>query len=96
MVKRLFFSFVLVFSIIVLSAQTKQLTIKDAVIGQYTNLYPEYIPRLRWIPQSTNYTFVKNDKLMQSGIKSKKDVPLLTTKDLQKIFNDTAALSFFP
>ena len=96
MVKRLFFSFALVFSAIGLMAQTKQLTIKDAVIGQYTNLYPEYIPRLRWVPQSTDYTFVKHDKLMRSNIKSKKDNEFLSTANLQKIFNDTATVSFFP
>ncbi len=96
MLKRLFFSFILVFSAIGLMAQTKQLTIKDAVVGQYTNLYPEYIPRLRWVPKSTDYTYMKQDTLMVSGIKAKKDKPLLTTADLQKIFNDTATLHYFP
>ncbi len=96
MVKRVFFSILLVFSVIGLIAQNKQLTIKDAVIGQYTNLYPEYIPRLRWIPQSPDYTFVEKENLKQSSIKSKKNKIFLTTTDLQKIFNDTSALSFFP
>ena len=97
MVKRLSLVFVLVFSSIgLLIAQNKQLTIKDAVVGQYTNLYPEYIPRLRWVPKTDNYTFVKQSQLMISGIKTKKDKPYLTTDNLQKIFSDTASLSYFP
>ncbi len=96
MVKRLFLSVVLVFSAIGLMAQNKQLTIKDAVVGQYTNLYPEYIPRLRWVPKSMDYTFVKQEQLMRSGLKSKKSKVFLTTADLQKIFKDTSALSSFP
>lgn len=80
-----------------ISAQEKELTIKDAVIGQYRDLYPEYISQLAWIPQSNNYTFVEDTLLMRSNVKSDKDEILLDLKSLNALLGDDYKnIKYFP
>lgn len=89
-------SIILLFTISCIVAQNKQLTIKDAVIGQYTNLYPKYIHSFNWVPKSENYTFVDKEGLKTSSIKSKKDKLLFSVEDIHKIIgNDTLTERIF-
>ena len=70
-------------------AQSKKLTIEDAVSGQIKFLYPEYKIGLKWQAESDNYTYVSDDyqKIMISSPKSKKEKTLLSLDDLNKIMN---------
>ncbi len=53
-----------------LSAQKPKLSVKDAVIGQWTNLYPENMSPLKWQKNTENFTYVK--KVGKTFLSSKK------------------------
>ncbi|MFO8236132.1 MAG: DPP IV N-terminal domain-containing protein [Bacteroidales bacterium] len=84
--KKLFFPF-LILSIVIteVTAQDKELSIKEAVMGQWTSLAAENIPQLNWIPESNFYIFQKDDALFTSSAKSNKTDTLITLKELNKI-----------
>ncbi|HOE05611.1 MAG TPA: DPP IV N-terminal domain-containing protein [Bacteroidales bacterium] len=51
-----------------LSAQEKQLTIDEAVVGVYTRLAPERISSLQWRPGYDQYSFVRGNSLWVSDV----------------------------
>jgi len=64
-------------------AQTKQLTIDDAVIGQYTNLQVKYLDMVRWRGNTDNFTYVESRlNLAQEGAKSAQKQTILKGEDL--------------
>ncbi|MFP4018801.1 MAG: DPP IV N-terminal domain-containing protein [Bacteroidales bacterium] len=66
-------------------AQKKELTIKEAVIGQWTSLATENIPQIQWIPETHTYSFQKEDTVFFSSVKSNEQETLITLKELNKI-----------
>ncbi len=44
-----------------LFSQTKELTLSDAVLKQYTELYPDRLSHLEWIPETSTYCFVREE-----------------------------------
>ncbi|MFO7940030.1 MAG: hypothetical protein R6U66_09810, partial [Bacteroidales bacterium] len=48
-------------------AQEKLLTIEDAVVGQWRELYPERMQQLSWKADTDVYTFVEEQTLYQSS-----------------------------
>ncbi len=79
-------------------AQNKQLTIEDAVIGQWTNLYPEYINQLKWRGSTNRYTFTEKDIMYESSVKSKSKKQLLRIDDINSVIKkrNLPELTFFP
>jgi dipeptidyl-peptidase 4 len=69
----------------ILFSQNKILTIDDAVIGVNAHMYPERISRLQWQGDSENYTFVKDNTIIQSNVKSKKETEIFTLEELNEI-----------
>ncbi|BDD09742.1 prolyl tripeptidyl peptidase [Fulvitalea axinellae] len=59
----------LIFFAVSANAQKKDLTIDDAVIGQWFNLAPERVDQLQWVKGSSSYSFVKDNELMVSARK---------------------------
>ena len=49
------------------NAQEKQLTIDDAVIGQWTNLRPATLNLIQWIPETNDFTYIADNQLIKSG-----------------------------
>lgn len=58
-----------------LIAQKKELTLKDAVMGQFRTFGPDRMPGFQWIPNTDSYSFFsKNYQTMfKSSVKSLKD-----------------------
>ncbi len=81
-----------------LVAQQKQLTIKDAVIGQWQYLYPKYIKQLRWQDKTNFYTFVKNNNLVQSNVSSSKSDTLVYLNEINKVLHNNTidSIKYFP
>lgn len=79
-----------------ISAQKKELTLKDAVLGQYRIFGPDRMSGFQWIPNSDSYTyFSKNYQTMyKSSVKSTKDVEWLTIQNLNKALGSELT-SFF-
>lgn len=65
-----------------LKAQDKELTIEDAVTGQISYLYPDYILKLAWRGTTENYTYVKSNVLVQGNSKTNKTEDILKPEDL--------------
>jgi len=95
-------SIVLIFVSSILTAQTKseyktqsfnigqgdkELSIEDAVIGQYRSLYPEYKVNIRW-KDASKYTVVKDYKNIEiSKVGSKKSKVLFSLDQLNAMYN---------
>ncbi len=84
--------FLMIFVAVFLSffsfSQKKQLTIEEAVIGAYRNMYAQQFYYIKWQTNSL-FTYVKNEQLLQQAIKSNNEQTLLSVHDLVKITNDT-------
>ncbi len=66
------------------SAQQKELTLKDAVLKAGTDLAPQRLSGLQWIPSTETYCYVKNDTLMRGGAGKMAEVPLFDLKRLNE------------
>jgi dipeptidyl-peptidase-4 len=66
-------------------SQGKQLTLEDAVIGRWRELSPENIQGLNWIAEKNEYSFLKNNTLMQGSPRTDKTREILSLQDLSKI-----------
>jgi dipeptidyl-peptidase 4 len=71
-----------------LFAQTKLLTMEEAVLGQRAKLAPQRLPNLTWIKGTSEFTFIKteNDKdFLVKGDVSNSQKTLLTLEELNAI-----------
>ena len=66
-------------------SQGKKLTLEEAVIGRWQGLAPENIQGLKWIPQKENYSFLKNNALMQGAPHTDKKQEIITLQELSQI-----------
>lgn len=98
MKKILFILLLIAFGIQSTPAQQKKLTIRDAVIGQYQGLYPDYIKYLRWRGNTDKFTFIEDDVLKQSGTDSKDKKEILSYETLNTELKDNGLneISNFP
>jgi|APSaa5957512576_1039674.scaffolds.fasta_scaffold05384_3 dipeptidyl-peptidase 4 len=98
--KRTIFAVVFFISLsaFLLNAQDKQLTINDAVVGQWTNLRPENMSNLQWRGDLEYFTFIKENKLIQQSTKSSREKTLLCLDGLNKILskNKIDSIKRFP
>jgi dipeptidyl-peptidase-4 len=81
-----FFTGVFVFLSLLSFAQKKELSLKDAVMGQYRTFGPDRLYGFQWIPDGDAYSY--NDKSFQtlytSSVKAKQDEVLLTLQQLNQ------------
>ncbi len=65
----------------------KELSINDAVIGQYRQFYPEYINNIRW-KDAENFTFVKDYNSIEIvKLDSKKSESFLSLDDINAMYS---------
>ena len=69
------------------NAQQKELTLNDAVMQQYRAYYPERTLMFKWIPGTTNYTYLSSNyqTLIKGNIKNDKTEEIISTTDINKI-----------
>ncbi len=79
-----FLLFFLMGGLLTLSAQKKELSLKEAVLNQRNSLAPERIAGLQWIPGTDTYVFVKENKLKEVFVKGNKTTDLLSLEMLNK------------
>jgi dipeptidyl-peptidase-4 len=81
-----FFTGVFVFLALFVSAQKKELSLKDAVMGQFRTFAPDRLYGFQWIPDGDAYSY--NDKsyqtLYRSSAKGKGEEVLLTIQQLNE------------
>jgi len=59
------------------TAQKKELTIRDAVIGQYQGLYPDYLRSVRSRNNTDHFTYIDEGKLLQISADKKTNKEIL-------------------
>ena len=65
----------------------QELTIDDAVIGQYRKLYPKYMINIRW-KDAQHFTFIKDySSIEMASLKSKKSKTLFSLDDLNAMYS---------
>ncbi len=69
-------------------AQKKNLTMQEAVIGQWQQFYPETLWQLQWRANTNEFTYQKGKNMMVSDIKGKKKV-LFSVKNLNSGLKNT-------
>ena len=80
-------------------AQTKLLTMEDAIIKQRTALAPAKLKQLMWVKGTNNYSFVNDDNaLLVGSAENKKQDVVVTLKELNDVLvkNNFKALETFP
>jgi len=95
MLKHLFFIGVVLFSAGTL-AQKKELTLKDAVLGQYRTYGPDRMHGFQWIPNTDSYSFFSKNyqTLYKSSVKGTKDQEWFTIQSVNKAMGSELS-SFF-
>lgn len=78
-------------------AQTKKLTMEDAILGQWRQFYPENVRGLDWKGDSQEYAFVKGSEIV-AAVPGKKERVVLTLSDLNKELKakNLKELKYFP
>ncbi|MEH0155350.1 DPP IV N-terminal domain-containing protein [Limibacter armeniacum] len=74
----------------------KKLSLKDAIIGRWTYLYPEHIEQLHWLEGAKGiYVYQKDNGLVKQGIKGDA-TGLVSLSDLQESNEKLSSLESFP
>ena len=72
-------------SINTLKAQTKELTLEDAVMQQYRNFYPQSLVMFQWIPNTDCYSYLEGyQKLMKASVKNTEPKEILNIQQLNE------------
>lgn len=79
-------SFLFIFISITVIAQKGELTLNDAVMQQWRKYYPKNTPMVKWIPNTTAYTYVSSDyqKLMKADAKKGGEETICTVGELNE------------
>ncbi|MDA3892307.1 MAG: DPP IV N-terminal domain-containing protein [Salinivirgaceae bacterium] len=81
---RTLFLFILSFITFFGFTQEKLFNIEEAVIGQWKNLYPQYMPNLQWRGETKNITFQDYTNVYQQTIGSADSITIITLDELNK------------
>jgi len=73
----------------------QNLTLEEAVIGQFRQFYPDQMAQLNWLPGTDNYVFVRNDSLVIGTTKGK-ELKSITRTELQALLSSEKELKQFP
>jgi dipeptidyl-peptidase 4 len=82
------FFFLLLIAFVGLSTYSqKELSLNDAVLGQYRQFYPSRTNMVKWVPNTKTYSFLSDDyqTLKIGNVKKASSIDLLTTGDLKSI-----------
>ncbi len=90
------FLWILILGIYSVSAQKKELTLKQAVLDQRKSLAPERISGLQWISGTDIYVYIKDNILKSTSAKGKRIVDILSLDELNSNSALDQKLKHFP
>ena len=79
-------SFLFICTFILGYSQQKELTLEDAVLGYYKGLYPISLSNLKWVENTNNYVFEKENEFIFTDAKTAKIVKKTSLEDLKKAY----------
>jgi len=85
-----------VFTTLSLFAQKKELTLKESILSVRTELSPERINALQWIPNSDFYCFTEDNNLYRSSVSNKGKKEILSLETLNNALSSDKKLKRFP
>ncbi|MDR2009180.1 MAG: S9 family peptidase [Bacteroidales bacterium] len=85
----LFFLVIALFLSQLIFCQTKSLTIDDAVVGLYRELYPEYLRGISFRPDSKDFTQIKDNSLVSKSFDLKKENLIIDLDELNNIIENS-------
>jgi hypothetical protein len=89
--KRIFIaSFALFLGLTAVAQEKKNLTLDEAVLGQFRQFYPEQL-QLEWIPGTDRYSHIKNDILYSQSAMGKSN-PTVELRQMHKNMFESAVL----
>ncbi len=93
---RTLFALALLLSAPAAYTQSKELTLKDAVLKAGTDLAPERLRALQWVEGTTTYSYLKGDQLLRGSIKGSTDAVIAELAAVNKQLPDSAQLKAWP
>ena len=85
--------FLILFIPTIVFAQTKQMSLEDAVYGRYTYLYPESMTGLQW-QNDDHFSFVEEQAIVSESAKTGKEIDVISLDELNSITG--ASFNRFP
>jgi len=79
-----------------LSAQNKQFSMNDAVLGLRTNLAVENLSQLSWLPNEDGYVFTKNNQVFKTAVPSMKEAPWISLSSFNQLVFGKDSLRAIP
>lgn len=72
------------------NAQQKEMSLQDAVIGQWRQFYPKHLANLQWRPKTDMITYrsAKGEKMMQRGLREQQERTLFGIGELSKAMGE--------
>ncbi|UKJ06272.1 S9 family peptidase [Solitalea lacus] len=77
------FAFLLISGSQTVFAQSKEITLQDAILGRFTKFGEDRLRGLQWVGGSTNYSYVDGKNLMVASVINTKASVLVTIDDVQ-------------
>ena len=74
-------------------AQKKELTLKNAVLGYYNGLYPDYLSNAVWLKNTDNFLYRDENKFVIKNT-ANEVVKTITLSDISKVVKDTKWLPY--
>ena len=74
-------------------AQTKKMSLEDAVLGYYKGLYPKSLSNLQWIKNSDKFIYKKDGKILIFDTNHQKQYEI-SLKDFKKVLPDLKRLPY--
>lgn len=98
--KKLFLFALTIFFVNIISAQNKQYSMKDAVLGLHQNLAPKNIKQVQWIPQEEAFTKIIDDdsspQLVKVSVPEMKEEKLFSLAEINQQLFHKDSLAHFP
>jgi len=91
--KRVLYLFLLLVGLQI-TAQKKDVSLKDAVLGYYKGLYPKSLQNLQWLEGTDDFMYVKDDALLLKDTENK-TVKTISLADFKSIFSDANRFPYF-
>ncbi|MNU52763.1 Prolyl tripeptidyl peptidase precursor [compost metagenome] len=79
-----------------LSAQNKQFSMNDAVLGLRSNLAVENLSQLSWLPNEDAYVFTKNNQVFKTAVPSMKETPWISLSSFNQLVFGKDSLRTIP
>ena len=88
------FSILFLFLVTISFSQEKEISLEDSVLGYYKGLYPTSLYNLKWIDQTDNYVFLKDNSYVLSNASTNNSFKNISFEEVQKSYESLKRLPY--